>query len=94
MMPPSPSGSDLSKLIKNKGNLFTFLDYNNAPWNNNIAEHAIRAFVKLRNAMGTSTAKGTTEYAIILSVQQTLKYRNMDFLKFLLSEDRNIDGLV
>jgi len=44
--------------------------------------------------MGTSTAKGTTEYAIILSVQQTLKYRNMDFLKFLLSEDRNIDGLV
>jgi hypothetical protein len=94
-MPTDDAAIALRKrFIKNEGNLFTFLDHDNVPWNNNIAEHALRAFVKLRNGMGTSTAKGTREYAIILSVQQTLKYRNMDFLKFLLSENRDIDGLV
>jgi Transposase IS66 family len=82
------------RLIKNEARLFTFLDHDNVPWNNNNAEHALRAFTKLRNAMATSTTKGTGEYAILLSVQQTLKYRNMDFLRFLLSETREIDGLV
>jgi len=82
------------RFIKNEGKLFTFLDHNDVPWNNNNAEHALRAFTKLRNAWSTSTAKGTKEYAIILSVQQTLKYRGMDFLRFLLSENRDIDGLV
>ena len=44
--------------------------------------------------MATSTAKGTREYAILLSIQQTLKFRNMDFLTFLLSQSTHIDGLV
>jgi hypothetical protein len=79
------------RLLKNEGRLFTFLDHDNVPWNNNNAEHALRAFTKLRNAMATSTPKGTKEYAILLSVQQTLKYRNSDFLKFLLSLERLIE---
>jgi hypothetical protein len=41
--------------------LFTFLDYDNVPWNNNNAEHAVRAFTRLRNVMITSTPKGTRE---------------------------------
>jgi len=81
------------RFIKNEARLFIFLDHDNVPWNNNNAEHALRAFTKLRNGMATSTAKGTKEYAIVLSVQQTLKYRNMDFLKCLLSANRSIDGL-
>jgi predicted RecB family nuclease len=82
------------RFLKNEGRLFTFLDQDDVPWNNNNAEHALRAFTKLRNSMATSTAKGTREYAILLSVQQTLKYRNMDFLTFLLSQSTHIDGLV
>jgi predicted RecB family nuclease len=81
------------RFVKNEGKLFTFLDHDNVPWNNNNAEHAVRAFTKLRNMMATSTAKGTREYAVLLSVQQTLKYRNMDLLKFLLSPERQIEGL-
>lgn len=43
--------------------IFTFLDYDGVPWNNNNAEHAVRAFTRLRtNAIGTSTPKGTREY--------------------------------
>jgi predicted RecB family nuclease len=71
------------RLLKNRGRLFTFLDFDGVPWNNNNAEHAVRAFTRLRNTMATSTVKGTKEYAILLSVQQTLKYRNLDFLGFI-----------
>src|SRR5262249_41920663 len=43
---------------KNRDRLFTFLDHDGVPWNNNNAEHAIKAFVRLRNIIGgSSTAK-------------------------------------
>ena len=53
------AGLALQKRIeKNRDKLFTFLDYDGVPWNNNNAEHAVRAFTRLRNAIGTSTPKG------------------------------------
>ena len=36
------------RLKRNRARLFTFLDYDNVPWNNNNAEHAIKAFADLR----------------------------------------------
>jgi predicted RecB family nuclease len=79
-------GSALIKRIdKNKNKLFTFLDYDDVPWNNNNAEHAVRAFTRLRNVMITSTPKGTREYCVLLTVQQTLRCRDMSFLDFLRS---------
>ena len=78
--------SSLQKRInKNRDRLFTFLDYDNVPWNNNNAEHAVRAFTRLRNVMVTSTPKGTAEYCVLLSVQQTLRCRGIGFLDFLRS---------
>jgi hypothetical protein len=80
------AGLALQKRIdKNKDKLFTFLDYDGVPWNNNNAEHAVRAFTRLRNAIGTSTPKGHREYATLLSIQQTLRYRGMGFLEFMRS---------
>ena len=81
------------RLLKNRTKLFTFLDYNGVPWNNNNAEHAVRAFARIRNCIGTSTVKGTKEYAILLSIQQTLKYRNIEFLEFLRSGRHEIEPL-
>lgn len=78
------------RIGKNRDRLFTFLDYDGVPWNNNNAEHAVRAFTRLRNVMVTSTAKGTEDYCILLSIQQTLKYRNFSFLDFLKSGDRTL----
>ena len=44
---------------KNRDKLFTFLRYDGVPWNNNNAEHAIKAFARLRDVIsGTSTKKG------------------------------------
>jgi hypothetical protein len=87
------AGLALQKRIeKNRDKLFTFLDYDGIPWNNNNAEHAVRAFARLRNAIGTSTPKGTREYATLLSIQQTLRYRGMTFLEFLRSGRMEIDA--
>jgi predicted RecB family nuclease len=80
------AGRALKKRIdKNKNKLFTFLDHDGVPWNNNNAEHAVRAFTRLRNGMSTSTPRGTIDYCILLSLQQTLKYRGIEFLDFLRS---------
>jgi predicted RecB family nuclease len=79
-------GMSLQKRIeKNRDKLFTFLYYDGVPWNNNNAEHAVKAFTRLRNVIITSTPKGTREFATLLSIQQTLRYRGMGFLDFLRS---------
>jgi hypothetical protein len=87
------AGLALKKRIeKNRDRLFTFLNYDGVPWNNNNAEHAVRAFTRLRNGVSSNTPKGTREYATLLSIQQTLKYRGMSFLEFLRSGRMEIDG--
>jgi hypothetical protein len=86
-------GSALKKRIdKNKDRLFTFLDHDNVPWNNNNAEHAVRAFTRIRNVMSVTTAKGTGDYCVLLSVQQTLRCRGIGLLDFLRSCKTDIDG--
>ena len=80
------AGVALQKRIeKNEDKLFTFLHYDGVPWNNNNAEHAVRAFTRLRNVIGTSTPKGHRDYATLLSIQQTLHYRGRGLLDFLRS---------
>jgi predicted RecB family nuclease len=86
------AGSALKKRIeKNRDRLFTFLDHDGVPWNNNNAEHAVRAFTRLRNVMITSTPRGTTDYCVLLSMQQTLRSRGMGFLDFLRSGRTDIE---
>src|SRR5262249_11426543 len=71
--------------------LFTFLSHDGVPWNNNNAEHAIKAFARLRRTIeGLSTPKGIEEYLILLSVCQTCKYSGLDFLGFLRSGETDI----
>jgi hypothetical protein len=80
---------------KNRDRLFTFLDHDGIPWNNNNAEHAVKAFVRLRNVIGgTSTAKGLREYLVLLSVCETCKCKGVSFLDFLLSEAATVDAFV
>ena len=42
---------------KNRDKLFTFLDYDGVPWNNNNAEHAIKAFATLRKGLEEQARK-------------------------------------
>ena len=80
---------------KYKEKLFTFLDYDGVPWNNNNAEHMIKRVVKLRRRIkGVTTAKGAREYLVLLSIYETLRLRNMSFLDFLVSGCLDIDEYV
>jgi hypothetical protein len=79
---------------RNSGKLFTFLDYDGVPWNNNNAEHAIKAFVRLRRSIdGKSSIKGIRDYLILLSVSETCKCRGVSFLDFLRSGQTDISSL-
>ena len=83
------------RLDKNRDRLFTFLDYDGIPWNNNNAEHAIKAFVRLRKVIGgTSSDKGIREYLTLLSVCETCKYKGVNFLDFLRSGKQDIDVFI
>ena len=46
-----------SRFERNRDTLFTFLRYDGVPWNNNNAEHAIKAFAGLRDVLSGSTTK-------------------------------------
>ena len=71
---------------KNRDVLFTFLSYDNCPWNNNNAEHAIIPFARHREIRDVDfTERSIAEYLTLLSVQQTCKYRGISFLAFLQS---------
>ena len=77
---------------KNRDRLFTFLDFDDVPWNNNNAEHAIKAFASLRRVIGgRTTEKGLNDFLVLLSVCETCKYKNVGFLDFLRSGSRDID---
>jgi hypothetical protein len=78
-------------LEKNQNTLFTFLDHDGVPWNNNNAEHAIKSFVWLRrNISGITTEKGIQDYLVLLSICQTCKYMGLHFLDFLRSGEKDI----
>ena len=61
------TGEESNKLVerlqKNRRKLFTFLDFDDVPWNNNNAEHAVKAFVSLRRVIdGSTTEEGLRDY--------------------------------
>ena len=80
------------RMLKNRTKLFTFLDYDGVPWNNNNAEHAIKPVAKYRRLVkGRVTEAGLTDYLVLLSIQQTCDYKGISFLEFLLSKEKDID---
>jgi hypothetical protein len=87
-----PATKCKERFEKNRDKLFTFLTHDGVPWNNNNAEHAVKVFAMLRHVIGGVTSeKGIREYLVLLSICQTCKYQNLDFLDFLRSGERNID---
>jgi transposase len=77
---------------KNRNGLFTFLEHDGVPWNNNNAEHAVKAFAMLRHVIkGVTSEKGLKDYLILLSICETCKYKGIDFLDFLISGEKDID---
>jgi hypothetical protein len=80
---------------KYRNSLFTFLDYNDVPWNNNNVEHAIHWFARYRRfAGGLFTERSLKEMLLLLSVFQTCEYNDINVLRFLLSEKKRLGSVV
>jgi predicted RecB family nuclease len=81
------------RLHKYGDRLFTFLDYNGVPWNNNNAEHAIKPFAKYRRLTSRMLQpNGLQDYLVLLSLWQSCEYRGISFLDFMLSKEKDIDA--
>ncbi len=83
------------RFLRYREKLFTFLDHDGVPWNNNNAENAVKRFVSRRKIMdgtGAFTEKGLRDYLLLLSICQTLRYRGLSFWQFLLSGETDIEA--
>ena len=75
--------------------MFTFLDHDGVPWNNNNAEHAIKRFAKYRrDADGRFTERTLEEYLVLSTAFETCEFNNVNALKFLLSKETKLEGLL
>jgi predicted RecB family nuclease len=82
------------RFLKSGAKMFTFLDFDGVPWNNNNAEHAIKRFAKYRrDADGRYTERSLREYLVLASVFETCEFNNVNVLRFLLSGETKWDGL-
>jgi hypothetical protein len=73
--------------------MFLFLEHDGVPWNNNNAEHAVKAFAFLRYGIGGScTEKGLRDYLVLLSICETCRYRGLNFLEFLRSGETDLEA--
>ena len=78
---------------KNRDKLFTFLKHDGVPWNNNNAEHAIKAYARSRVMFqGAPSPIAISEYLVLFSICETCRNRGIDFLDFLRSGERDVEG--
>lgn len=74
-----------------KDSLFTFLEKDDIPWNNNMAERAIRHLAVQRKISGTFYNSLISQYLLLLGIRQSCRFQNKSFLKFFLSEEKDVD---
>ena len=79
------------RITKYEGNLFEFLNHDNVSWNNSSAEHAIKllALHTNKNVYWYQTG-AIEEYLLMESIYQTCEYNEISFLKYLISEKKDI----
>jgi hypothetical protein len=88
-----PAQALRTRLLKNRERLFTFLEHDGVPWNNNAVENAIRRFAYFRDDAALLTREeGLRDYLVLLSLFQTCRYKAVNFWQFLLSRQKDIDA--
>ncbi|MDP2336266.1 MAG: TM0106 family RecB-like putative nuclease [Bacteroidota bacterium] len=78
-----------TRLKKHWKHLFTFLEFDNIPWNNNMAERGIR-HLAVQRKISTFFDKGVEQYLLFLGIMQTCRFQKKSFLKFLLSGKKSL----
>jgi hypothetical protein len=71
--------------------LFTFMEEDGIPWNNNTAERALRHLALQRRISGSFHRPVAEQYLRLLGIGQTCRFQGKSFLKFLLSGEKDVD---
>ncbi len=82
----------VKRFLRYRESLFTFMEDDGVPWNNNAAERAIRHLAVQRKISGAFTTKGANHYLRLLGIAQTCRFQEKSFLGFLLSGLKNVDA--
>jgi hypothetical protein len=72
--------------------LFTFLTQDGIPWENNMAERAIRQLAVQRKISRLFSKRVAPQYLLLLAISQTCRFQGKSFLKFLLSKETDVDS--
>jgi hypothetical protein len=75
-----------------RDSLFTFLTQDGIPWENNMAERAIRHLAVQRKISGSFWKRVAPQYLLLLGISQTCRFQQKSFLKFLLSKETDVDS--
>jgi hypothetical protein len=79
------------RFVRYRESLFRFLEEDGIPWNNNLAERAIRHLAIQRKISGSFFKRVTVQYLRLLGIAQTCRFQEKSFLSFLLSGEKDID---
>ena len=76
----------IKRLRRHQSDLFTFLDQDNVPFENNHAERCVRPAVIIRkNSYGNRSQRGADCQAVLMSVFRTLKQRGHDPIRTIIT---------
>ena len=78
------------RFLRYRQSLFVFLENDGIPWNNNMAERALRHLAVQRKISGSFFESGMTSYLVLLGIMQTCRFQNKPFLEFLMSGEKSI----
>ena len=79
------------RFIRYRESLFTFLEQDGIPWENNTAERALRHLTVQEKISGTFSKTTTEDYLCLLGVRQTCRFQGKSFFKFLFSGETDLD---
>jgi predicted RecB family nuclease len=80
------------RIARYRESLFTFLTQDGIPWENNMAERAIRQLAVQRKISNSFYKRVAPQYLLLLAISQTCRFQGKSFLKFLLSKETELDS--
>jgi hypothetical protein len=79
------------RFTRYRDSLFLFLTEDDIPWNNNMAERALRHLSVQQKISGCFVGSGASVYLRLLGIFQTCRFQDKPFLQFLLSGEKDVD---
>jgi hypothetical protein len=79
------------RFLRYRESLFTFLEKDGIPWNNNMGERALRHLAVQRKISGCFFESIAHQYLLLLGIMQTCRFQSKSLLRFFLSREKDVD---